>query len=332
MLVCLASTALVLGCASSDGDSGGQDEGADTTTNATSSDGSSSTEEATPPSLSPTVATTTTAVPTTTTTTTPPKASELPRGGTEIFPAFRVVAHYGNAQSASLGILGETAPEEAAARLLPAAEAFAQPDRPVLPAFELIVSVAQGSPGPNGTYSIATPEDMVWQWLEAARAADMLLVLDLQPGTQTFLEDARRFERILREPDVGLALDAEWRVAPGVIPGQEIGTVDAAEINEVSAWLADIVAAEGLPEKLFVLHLFTESMISNREAVVERPGLATTYHVDGFGGREVKLEKYEALKGPYAKGLKLFHDEDTNIFGPADVLGFVDPPDLITYQ
>ncbi len=324
LLVCLASTALVLSCTSSDG-GGDQGQGADTTTSGGSSEGSPSTEASTPPSTSTTVATTTT-------TTAPPKMLELPRGGTEIFPAFRVVAHYGNAQSASLGILGETAPEEAAARLVPAAEAFAQPDRPVLPAFELIVSVAQGSPGPNGTYSIATPEDLVWQWLEAARAADMLLILDLQPGTETFLEDARRFERILREPDVGLALDSEWRVAPGVIPGREIGTVDAAEINEVSAWLADIVAAEGLPEKLFVLHLFTESMISNREAVVERPGLATLYHVDGFGGREVKLEKYEALKGPYATGLKLFHDEDTNIFAPADVLGFASPPDLITYQ
>lgn len=322
LLVCLASATLLLGCTSSD--DGDQDQSAPTTSAGGSSEGSPGTEDASSSSTP-----STTAVPTTTE---PPKPVELPRGGTEIFPAFRVVAHYGNAQSEALGILGETPPEEAAARLAPVAETFAQPDRPVLPAFELIVSVAQGSPGADGTYSVATPDDQIRRWLEAARAADMLLVLDLQPGTKTFLEDARQFEALLREPDVGLALDPEWRMPPGAVPGQQIGTVDAAEINEVSEWLAGIVAEEGLPEKLFVLHQFTESMITNRDAVVERPGLATTFHVDGFGGRQIKLQKYEQLKGPYATGLKLFHDEDTSIFGPADVLAFASPPDLITYQ
>lgn len=312
LLACLVTAALVLGCSSSD--DGDQDQGARTTTSGGSSEASSSRSTSS------------------TTTTEPPKTLELPRGGTEIFPAFRVVANYGNAQSQAMGVLGETSPEEAAARLAPVAEAFAEPGRPVLPAFELIVSVAQPSPGPAGTYSIATPEDLVWQWLEAARAADMLLLIDLQPGTGTFLDDARRFERILREPDVGLALDPEWRMANGGVPGQQIGTVDAAEINEVSAWLADIVAEEGLPEKLFVIHMFTYSMVGNRDAVMDHPGLATVFHVDGFGGREVKLEKYNALKGPYATGFKLFHDEDTDIFGPADVLAFDDPPDIITYQ
>ncbi|HEX2577184.1 MAG TPA: hypothetical protein VHK88_12600, partial [Aquihabitans sp.] len=234
--------------------------------------------------------------------------------------------------STALGILGETPPEEAAARLAPAAEAFAQPDRPVLPAFELIVTVAQRNPGPSGTYSVPTPDDLIQRWLDAARAADMLLVLDLQPGTARFIDDARRFERFLREPDVGLALDPEWRMPNGGIPGEQIGTVDAAEVNEVSAWLSGIVAEGNLPEKLFVIHQFTESMITNRDAVIDQPGLATVFHIDGFGGRQIKLQKYEQLRGPYATGFKLFHDEDTDMFGPADVLAFPFPPDLITYQ
>lgn len=146
---------------------------------------------------------------TTPATTTEPPPPELPRGGTEVLPAFRVVAHYGNAEAAALGVLGETPPEEAASRVEAAAAPFARPDRSVLPAFELIVTVAQGSPGPEGTYSRPTPVELVWRWLEAARAARMLLILDLQPGTGDFLSDAQRYEELLRQPDVGLALDPE---------------------------------------------------------------------------------------------------------------------------
>ncbi len=285
------------------------------------------------PTTNSTTSTTSTTL-ATTTTTTPPPPPELPRGGRAIFPDHRVVAHYGNAESTAMGILGQTPPGEAAALVETAAEAFAEPGRPVLPAFELIVSVAQPVPGPNGNYSLPTPDALVLEWLAAARAADMLLILDIQPGSSEFLPEVQRFEQFLREPDVGLALDPEWRMPDGQAPGEAIGTVDAAEINEVSAWLADIVETEDLPEKLFVLHLFTETMITNREAVEDRPGLATVFHVDGFGGRQIKLEKYEALKGPYATGFKLFLDPnlDTDLFEPADVLALDDPPDLISYQ
>jgi hypothetical protein len=244
------------------------------------------------------------------------------------------VAHYGGATTPVLGILGETAPEQAAARVEAAAAPFAQPGRPTLPAFELIATVAQASPGPDGNYSSPTDLAVVRRWLEAARAARMLLVLDIQPGLSPFPEEVRRYEELLREPDVGLALDSEWRMPPGKIPGKNIGTVDAVEINEVSAWLATIVQEEDLPEKLLVLHQFTFGMITNRAAVIDQPGLATVFHVDGFGGRNIKLQKYQALKSgpPFANGLKLFHDEDTNMFSPTDVLALVPAPDLVTYQ
>lgn len=313
LLALLASAALLVGCTSAT-----DDDGAAPVSSPSANDGTTSTTTST------TLATTTT--------TTPPPPPELPRGGREIFPDHRVVAHYGNAESAAMGVLGETPPSEAAEPVEAAAEPFTEPDRPVLPAFELIVSVAQRAPGPNGNYSLPTPDALVLEWLEAARAADMLLILDIQPGTSEFLPEVQRFEQFLREPDVGLALDPEWRMPSGQVPGQTIGTVDAAEINEVSEWLAEIVEEEDLPEKLFLLHIFTESMITNVEAVEDRPGLATVFHVDGFGGRQIKLEKYEILKGPYARGFKLFLDEDTNMFEPADVLAFDDPPDLITYQ
>jgi len=60
-------------------------------------------------------------------------------------------------------------------------------------------------------------------------------------GRTDFLTEARRYEDLLREPDVGLALDPEWRLGPDQRHLEQVGTVDASEVNEVSAWLAGIV-------------------------------------------------------------------------------------------
>ncbi len=313
-LVVLAALAVVAACASGD-DGDGASPGNGSSRRSRSGEGrGGAAEEAT------------------TTTTTPPR--ELPGGGRELFPARRVVAYYGNATTAALGVLGETSPDEAAARVRLAAAPFAQPGRPVLGAFELIVSVAQASPGRDGDYSEPTDPALIQAWLDAARENDMLLLLDVQPGRTSFVDEVKRYERFLREPDVGLALDAEWRMGPNEVPGQQIGQVSAAEVNEVSGWLALISASENLPEKLFVLHQFTLGMIPDRGAVLDRPELATVIHVDGFGSQEDKLEKYGILhaKAPFANGFKLFYDEDIDMLSPAQVLALEPTPDLITYQ
>ena len=110
----------------------------------------------------------------------------------------------------------------------------------------------------------------------------------------------------------------------------------AAEINGVSQWLSDLVIENDLPEKMFIVHQFQVRMIKNREDLVDRPGLATIIHADGFGGRAIKLQTYSIIQArpPYWNGFKLFIDEDTWMFQPRDVLGFttVPVPDLVTYQ
>ncbi|MCP4228329.1 MAG: hypothetical protein GY773_33685, partial [Actinomycetia bacterium] len=59
-------------------------------------------------------------------------------------------------------------------------------------------------------------------------------------------------------------------------------------------------------------------------------------HVDGIGSQPLKLQTYGFLHRhppPWYNGLKLFIDEDTSMFTPAEVFTEVDPiPDLITYQ
>jgi len=174
-------------------------------------------------------------------------------------------------------------------------------------------------------------------WVDAAGEAGVYVVLDLQPGTTDFLTQAKLYEELLTAPHVGLALDSEWRLAPGQKHLEQIGSVTAAEINEVSTWLADLTAEHGLPQKVLILHQFSGSMIRDRQDVdTSRPELAITLHADGHGVPGDKLGTYRALLRDLPEGIfmawKNFYDEDTPMFTPEETFD-VDPrPWFVSYQ
>jgi hypothetical protein len=264
-----------------------------------------------------------------------PPVKELPRGGRRIFPDYRVVAFYGAPQDRGLGTLGIGTPAQAAARLRHVAHGYAKKSRPALPAFELIATIAAAHPGDDGLYRIHQPDEIIGRYLSAARSVKALLLLDIQPGRGDFLSEARRLERWLREPDVGIALDPEWHAGPTEVPGQTIGSVTAEEINEVARYVSGIVRDGDLPMKLFVVHQFTRDMIENKPGVLRPPGLAVTINADGFGDRPNKVSKYELLTSDVPRfddGFKLFYEEDTNLMGAGAVLALHPPPDLVVYE
>src|SRR5213592_1072047 len=76
-----------------------------------------------------------------------PLVANLPRGGRRIFPDYRVVAYYGAPQDKQLGELGIGTPARAGGKLLRQAAPYARRTRPVLPAMELISTVAANAPG-----------------------------------------------------------------------------------------------------------------------------------------------------------------------------------------
>ncbi|RZI79079.1 MAG: hypothetical protein EOO67_20915, partial [Microbacterium sp.] len=205
----------------------------------------------------------------------PVSGNVLPGGRSRIFADDRVlVSYYGTAGTGSLGVLGEGSPDEIMPRLTKAARAFAATGRPVQPVFELIVTVAHAGPTQSGQYSSDIDRVSVQGYIDAAHEYGALVVLDLQPGRANFLEVAKRWEWALKDPLVGLALDPEWRMSQGGVPGQRIGSVSADEINEVSRWLEELTVANGLPEKVFVLHQFRTDMIRKIAEVAPRAHLA----------------------------------------------------------
>jgi len=263
-----------------------------------------------------------------------PKPTELPLGGREIFPRYRVVAFYGAPQSHELGALGIGSPDQAARRLAKQAKPYAKKTRPVMLALELLADVANRDPGMDGLYRTRQPASVIRRYLAAARRAKALLLLDIQPGHADFLTETRHLDRWLREPDVGLALDPEWHT-PGAVPGTRIGSVQADDVNAVARHVAAIVRKYNLPEKLFVIHQFTPDMIAGKERVQQPRGLAVTMNVDGFGDRPNKISKYHQFTHDgtrFHRGYKLFYEEDTNLMTPGSVLDLQPRPDFVVYE
>ncbi len=256
----------------------------------------------------------------------------LPGGRLHVFDDNTfVVAYYGTAGSGVLGVLGQRPPDQIDPRLVKAAHAFARPGQPVQKVYELIVTVADWT-GPHFNHDIA--KAAVRQYIAAAHRNGALLVLDIQPGHQDFLDVVKRWQWALEDPWVGLALDPEWRMGRGEVPGRVLGSVRAGEINRVSAWLSDLVAAGHLPEKLFLLHEFRSSMIRGIGQVLPRPGLAMVQHVDGFGTPGEKLATFHAVGRPrqFHLGFKLFYKADVGLMRPGAVLRLKPRVRFVSYQ
>jgi hypothetical protein len=265
----------------------------------------------------------------------PALPAELPRGGRRIFPDYRVVGFYGAPQDDALGALGIGSPAKMAARLRKQSRPYRRAGRPILPAFELIAVVASGAPGDDGSYSYRQPAEVIDRYLAAARRERALLILDVQPGRSDFMREVRRLRPWLEQPDVSLALDPEWRVGPGQVPGKVIGTVGATEVNSVTRYVTDIVRRRRLPQKLLLIHQFTDDMIPDKQRLLRPRELAVTINVDGFGDRpnkEAKYHEFARSERGFHHGFKLFYEEDTGLMTPAQVLALRPRPEVIVYE
>ena len=174
----------------------------------------------------------------------------------------------------------------------------------MIPAFEIIATVAQAHPGRTAIYSYESSVASLRPWVRRATAAGFYVILDLQPGRASLLAQARRYQSLLESPDVGLALDPEWKLAPGQLPLQQIGSVQqSARSTASSRWLAGLTARYHLPQKLLVLHQFRLSMIRDEHELDTRyDDLAIVIHMDGQGTPADKQQTWDAITGAAPPG------------------------------
>lgn len=266
------------------------------------------------------------------------QAPELPGGGYTLFPGRRMVALYGSPGAPSLGPLGRQSLPATVARAQRLAASY-QPfsKEKVIPAFEIIVTVASASPGPGNSYTNVIDPKEILPWVIEAGKSGIYVTLDLQPGRVDFLTQAKLFTALLKYPHVGLALDPEWRLKPNQVHLTQIGSVAAAEVNRVSDWLAALVRDNHLPQKLFVLHQFDSDMLANRDRIsTAHPELQFMVHADGHGTPPVKMSTWNrlitGLSPDYAMGWKNFYTEDHPPFSPQQTMAVKPTPWFVSYQ
>jgi hypothetical protein len=262
-----------------------------------------------------------------------------PSGGYLALPGKHYTAMYGHPGAPSLGLLGEQGVAASVKRVERLARKYRRiSHHEFVPTFEIIATVASGGAGKDGNYSQEASPKTLEPLIDAAEKAGVSVILDLQPGRTDFLTQAKRYRRLLERPHVGLALDPEWRLKKDQKHLRQIGSVQVAEINRVGNWLAALTRRRTLPQKLFVLHQFSTSMIKHRSRLdTGHAELATVIHVDGSGPQGAKQETWRVLRSHAPAGVhwgwKNFIDEDPHMLSARDTWSRVRPhPALISYQ
>ena len=273
---------------------------------------------------------------------TPADSARWPVKGPEpaagaLLPEHLIVAYYGNPKSTRMGILGQIPPNEMLPKLERTAREWAQaePGRKVVPALHLIATVAQGKPGGGGKYRLRHSDKLIEQVLGWAEERGWLVFLDVQIGHSTVADELPHLVKYLERPYVHLALDPEFAMKLGGVPGQRIGTLDATDINLAVQLLADIVEKKKVPPKVLVVHRFTQRMLTNHDQIKLDPRVQVVIDMDGFGAPWLKEDAYKFFIAPEPvqfTGFKLFYKNDKPMMSPERVLELWPSPVYIQYQ
>jgi hypothetical protein len=267
-----------------------------------------------------------------------PARAKLPRGGRTLLPRYRLVGYVGAPTSPALGRLG-VGPLDARAREIERKLRSYAKGRQIMPVLELVATLVHPRPGRDGRYRERTTDAVIGRYLAAARRVDGLLLLNIQPGRADFLPEVKAYERWLRQPDVGLALDPEWAVGPGQVPGRVFGSTTGQELDEVARYVSRLVQRYDLPEKALVFHQLHASIVRDPAALRPHKGVALIKSVDGIGDRAEKEATWRKLVRGLPRhihaGFKLFFEEDREhgrLMTPAQVLALRPTPVYVMYE
>jgi len=270
-----------------------------------------------------------------------PKKYPAPLPGA-ILPNKRIVAYYGNPLSKRMGALGAYPKDEMLKHLKQEVAAWekADPGLPVQPALHLIAVVAQGAPGKDGKYRLVMSQETINKVYGWAKEIGAILFIDIQTGHDDLKTLLPQFEWILKNPDVHLGIDPEFNlISSKAKPGKKIGTYDAADINFASNYLKGLVQKYKLPPKVFTVHRFTRSGVTNATKIQLRREVQIVMHMDGWGAPWLKRDSYKdyIVSEPVQfTGFKLFYHNDTKkgdaMLTPQELLKLCPRPIYIQYQ
>jgi hypothetical protein len=271
----------------------------------------------------------------------PVKTQPYPLKGA-ILPFKRIVAYYGNLYSKRMGILGEYPPKELWKRLNVEVKKWEEidPATPVQPAIHYIAVVGQGIPMKDGKYCKRMPVCQIDSAIAIAKMGNAIVFLDIQVAQSNVQHEVPLLEKYLKMPQVHLAIDPEFSMKDGSIPGHKIGNMDATDINFCSDYLAKLVRKYNLSPKIFIVHRFTQGMVKNYKNIVLHPEVQIVMNMDGWGEPVLKYSTYNRyiFKEPVQfTGFKLFYKNDLKkaphrMLTPPELMKLKPQPIYIQYQ
>jgi len=241
-----------------------------------------------------------------------------------------------------MGVLGQYPEEEMLQKLDVEVKKWetADPSTPVIPALHYIAVVAQGSAGKDGKYRTRMSDSEIKKVITIASKINAIIFLDIQVGLSNLETELPLLEKYLKLPNVHLGVDPEFSMKTGAKPGKVVGTYDAVDMNFAINYLAKIVKENNIPPKIFVIHRYTQPMLTNYKDIKPLPEVQVVVHMDGWGTKSRKIGTYTNFIYPEPiqfTGFKLFYKNDviepgTVLMTPEDILKLNPRPSYIQYQ
>lgn len=271
----------------------------------------------------------------------PVKSVAYPEAGA-ILPFKRIVAYYGNLYSKKMGVLGEYPEAEMLQKLNVEVKKWEAADTTmaVQPALHYIAVTAQGYAGKDNKYRLRMPFKQIDSVLKMAAKINAIVFLDVQVALSNVQTEIPLLEKYLKMPQVHLGLDPEFSMKTGKKPGTVIGTMDATDINFAVNYLTKLVKDNNLPPKIFIVHRFTQAMVTNYKKIETTPQVQFVMDMDGWGAQARKITTYKtfiAREPVEFTGFKLFYKNDyreanSRMLTPQEVLKLKPQPIYIQYQ
>ncbi len=276
----------------------------------------------------------------------PPPLAIAPGNPTPYLSQFRLIGFYGSPEGRGLGILGNQFRNETVRMIrgiIQEYQSYATDSRYHMPLFHMITTVAKACVEPhlpNCTTHVNT--DLIYDWIVTAENNNAAIILDIQAGRGSLLEEFNRVREFLYFPHVHLAIDPEFRMNDEQIPNQQIGQMDAADINMIQAEMNQIALELGV-NRVLVIHQFKDSMLTNKQDIINYPHVELVINGDGYGPPGPKIRNYLQYAnepGFEYGGFKIFTDQiddqliyDVPFMLPQQVMTVLEPqPAIIMFQ
>jgi hypothetical protein len=217
-----------------------------------------------------------------------------------VLPTHRIVAFYAVPYAEPTGPAYEPTDSMLAALKQQGAE-YEQIDsaHPVELGIDLVVSVPDGYPGPQGTYSHHVDAGTIQTYIDFCSKNNLLLFLDLNFGQSPIMKEVSFFLPYLEKyAFVHMAIDPEWMFPRrDGIPGVNLSNVRASDLNPIIEAVAAIPMQYHVPRKILIIHQYRpdgdglkdphdagQAEIADKRNLLFDSRVDVVIHVDSVGG------------------------------------------------